>query len=173
MKSRHLRTSLVSTDVLSIHISDRGIRSDSANFADGHKSSAADEATISDVVFKALIKTALSRDDITPLNLTITRLLGLSSDDDVIFTKQIGVGAGEDLHGLIVSIKPNTDDIILVNRTCTTMEIYLADSRRQLRAAALLKRDGVQPNLVSNEHAAAGYARELNFWAMVGEKARL
>lgn len=173
MKSRHFRTSFLSTDVLSMRISDRGILSGSASFADVHKSSVAGDAMISDLVFKALIKTAVSRDEQTPLNLTITRLLGLSTDDEVIFTKQIGVCAGEDLHGLIVSIKPHKDDIILINRTSTMMEIYLADSRRQLRAAALLKRDSVQPNLVSIEHAAAGYARELNFWAMVGEKAGL
>ena len=153
-------------------ISDLGLVSSSAMFVDGLKSSVAGEATISDVSFKALIKLALSKAEKTPLSKTMTILLGISEGDEVILTKQIGVSVGEDLHGLIVSIKPSTDDIILVNRTSTMMDIYLTGSCRHLRSAATLQRDKDRPYLVSYEHAAVGYARELKIWATLAKITR-
>jgi hypothetical protein len=173
MKSRHIQMTIISAYISNIPISEFGFVSNGALFADGVNSSVAGEAAIGDALFKALIKLTLNRIEETPLNKTMTVLLGLSTGDEVILSRQIGVSVGKDLHGLIVSNKPNTDDVILVNRTSELMYIYLTDSCRHLRAAATLQRYSDQPNLISNEDAALGYGRELNMWAVLAEVARL
>lgn len=173
MKSRHIQMTMISAYISNIPISEFGFVSNGALFADGANSSVAGEAEVGDGLFKALIKVALNRVEGTPLNKAMTVLLGVSTGDEVIFSRQIGVTVGKDLHGLIVSIKPDTDDVILVNRTSELMYIYLTDSCRHLRAAATLQRDSDQPILVSNELAIVGYSRELYMWTVLAEVARL
>ena len=153
-------------------MSDISTLSSAPVFTDESELRVGDETAISDAVFRALIRAALKGAAATPLNRKVTNLLGLSTDVDTVVTKQIGVSVDEGLHGLLVSIKPNTDDIILVNQNSTVMDIYLTDTRRQLRAAATLHREGDQPSIVGNEQAAPGYVRELGIWAMIGEMAR-
>lgn len=173
MKSRHIRLTMISAYVSNVRVSDIGVVSNGAIFAGSDNSSVAVEAAVGDSLFKALIHLTLNRVENTPLNKTMTGLLGLSTGEEIIFTRQIGVRVGNDLHGLIVSINPDTDDVILVNRTNESMYIYLTDSCRHLRSAATLQRDSDQPIIVSNEHAAEGYGREVYMWAVLAEIARL
>lgn len=153
-------------------ISDIGLLNSAPLFSDEIEVKGDSKPAISDALFNALIKSALRSAETTPLNRKVTNLLGISTDDEAISTKQIGVTADDGLHGILVSTKPNRDDIILVRKSSTMMEIYLSDSRHKLRAAATLDRDCAQPTLVSIEDAAAGYARELGVWVIVGEMAR-
>lgn len=173
MKSRQIRVTMISDYVSNMHMSGFGFVSNGSTSVNNVDSSIAADASVGDGLFKALIKVALNRVENTPLNKAMTVLLGLSTSDEVIFSRQIGVSVGKDLHGLIVSIKPNTDDVILVNRTSKLMYVYLTDSCRNLRAAATLERDCDQPNLVSNEDALIGYGRELYMWTLLTEVARL
>ena len=173
MKSRDIRLTMISAYVSNVRVSDLGFVSDGGIFADSVNSSLAGDDVVGNTLFKALIKLALNRLENTPLNKTMTGLLGLSTGEDVVFSRQIGVTVGKDLHGLIVSINPNTDDVILVNRTSELMYIYLTDSCGHLRSAATLQRDSDQPIIISNELAAAGYGREVYMWTVLAEIARL
>jgi hypothetical protein len=103
----------------------------------------------------------------------MTILLGLSTGTEVIETKQIGVINGDEVHGLIVSIKPNTDDVILVNRGKYEMNVFLTDSTRQLRSAATLNRSTGQPKLISNELANFGFHHELRIWTVIAETSKI
>lgn len=149
---------------------DSGLFGSSAMFADDSLLSATRDTDMSDSVFCSLIMLALRRDEKSPLSRTMTRLLGLSRDDEVILTKQIGILDGEDLHSLIVSIKPDTDDVILVTKTSSMMDIYLTDSCCRLRAAATLQRDCDQPELITNKDAVVAFACELESWKILAKK---
>jgi hypothetical protein len=120
-----------------------------------------------DMEFYQLVRYAHSRTDITPLNRSMTTLLGISTGTEVIETKQIGVISGDEVHGLIVSIKSNTDDVILVNRGKYEMNVFLTDSTCRLRTAATLNRSTGQPKLISTELAHPGFDNELRIWKVI------
>lgn len=63
----------------------------------------------------------------------------------------------------VVSLKPNTDDIVLIEiRESAPLIMYLTNSKAELRVV-LVNNPG-RPYLIANDQAAAGFQALLEFW---------
>jgi hypothetical protein len=124
-----------------------------------------DPEPITQADFDRLVGMVRARQKIFDIDAVVTSTLGLTGPGEIMQTRQLGANVADGRHTIAVSIKPGSDDILIMRRRTdlNRVETYLTNSRRELRAA--LVNDASGTRLITNEQAAAGFREELKFFS--------
>lgn len=118
---------------------------------------------LSSGAFIRLREYTLTNSEQSTIGPNAAKLLGLEVIDSRIPTKNVSSLLPDGECYFVVSLKPNTDDIVLIEiREGSPLIMYLTNSRAELRAV-LVNNPG-RPYLIANEQAAAGFQVLLEFW---------
>lgn len=118
---------------------------------------------LSSDAFMRLREYTLTNSEQSTIGPNAAKLLGLEVTGSHISTKNVSSLLPDGECYFVVSLKPNTDDIVLIEiRESAPLIMYLTNSRAELRAV-LVNNPG-HPYLIANEQAAAGFQVLLDFW---------
>ena len=117
----------------------------------------------SEGAFMRLREYTLTNPEQSRIGPNVARLLGLEVAGLSIPTKYVSAPFPDGTCYFSVSLKPNTDDIIIIEtRGDVPLIMYLTNSKLELRAA-LVNEPG-HPHLITNERVAARFRDILEFW---------
>ncbi len=113
--------------------------------------------------FMRLREYTLTNSEQSTIGPNAARLLGLEVTASSIPTKNVSSVLPDGECYFVVSLKPNTDDIVLIEiRESAPLIMYLTNSKAELRVV-LVNNPG-RPYLIANDQAAAGFQALLEFW---------
>ncbi|MCX6787977.1 MAG: hypothetical protein NT108_02315 [Candidatus Kaiserbacteria bacterium] len=114
-------------------------------------------------VFRRLREYTLTNSEQSTIGPNAARLLGLEITGLSIPTKNVSSSLPDGECYFIVSLKPDTDDIVILEmREGAPFIMYLTNSKGELRAG--LVNHPSHSYLITNEQAAAGFRALLEFW---------